>query len=175
MALFSVFNDEPHIFQSVLDEIFDHNRLFDDKIGVYYRNNGKGNNNTKTNNNCKSFSQKRSQCFMMATDLTESVDQYQYDIEVAGVALENVDVSIGEDNQLMVSIDRPERSGEDAKDVKWLVKERSNGKQKRNFDIPKNVDVSKISVHLSNGVLSIKLPKTAESSSTVKKLKIETS
>ncbi|ATJ92191.1 Hsp20/alpha crystallin family protein [Acetobacter tropicalis] len=95
-----------------------------------------------------------------ATDITETAKAYQIVAEVPGCSEE--DIKLGTSNGVLTI------SGEKKKPVtEEPVKHHVSGRQfaafEETFTLPEDVDVEKISAALKQGVLTITLPKKAES------------
>jgi len=93
-------------------------------------------------------------------DVRESEGEYAFEIEVPGLAKDDVQVE-AEGNTLTVrgerkQVEEPERG-------KPYRTERRYGRFERSFEIGDGFDASKINAHLENGVLRVTLPKREES------------
>jgi len=96
----------------------------------------------------------------MRLDLTEDEHNYQVDIDVPGVHKDDIEVSI-DGNRVSVSAEvRKERSQDKRKEV---YRERYNGRAYRSFTLPQDVDAGKAEAHYDGGVLTLRLPKKADS------------
>jgi HSP20 family protein len=79
--------------------------------------------------------------------------------ELPGFDPETIDVSVV-GNTLTVSGERqPEEVGEDGR---YHRRERSCGRFKRSFELPFQVDATKVDANLENGVLNVALPRAEE-------------
>lgn len=94
-----------------------------------------------------------------AMDLTENGSGYQVSIELPGIDPAKVAVKLA-NGTLTVSGDKEEETKEEGED--YHVSERRWGSFCRMVTIPDHVDRDKIEASHANGVLTIKLPKTAE-------------
>jgi HSP20 family protein len=94
-------------------------------------------------------------------DMRDENDAVVVEASLPGFEDKDVDVQI-EGNLLTVSAekqdDREERNGE-----KWYLRERRFGRIQRTVQLPVSVDGNKAEAGLSNGVLTIKIPKAKES------------
>lgn len=86
-------------------------------------------------------------------DVIETDDHFSYLIDVPGVELDDIDVTI-QRNVLSVSGTR-----EATANVQYH--ERSTGTFSRHFDLPANVDEETVTASAKNGVLEIRLNKVA--------------
>jgi HSP20 family protein len=98
--------------------------------------------------------------FRPAVDVREDADAYTVHMEVPGVPLENLDISMQE-NTLMIR-GRKEQNSQNAQ-CQYRRVERSYGAFSRALSLPRHVDGAKVSAHLNDGVLEISLPKLESS------------
>lgn len=79
------------------------------------------------------------------------------EMELPGVTRENIDISVRGD-ELFIAVDydasRPEETG------KYLRRERPTGSRARSLRLPFEVDVDAISAKLTDGILTVALPKS---------------
>ena len=99
-------------------------------------------------------------------DVTEDNETYRVGIELPGMTLSDINVSV-EDNTLLITGER--KAPELAEGVVCHRSERAYGTFKRVFSIPSAVDGEKVSADYRSGVLSVVLPKAEH----VKPKKIE--
>lgn len=85
-------------------------------------------------------------------DVRERDEHWLLSIDVPGVAREDIKVDIVND-QLVVTGERHFEREEKA------YSERSYGKFERRFNLPENIEISKIEASYSNGVLNLVVPK----------------
>lgn len=104
---------------------------------------------------------KATRSFVPAVDIEERKEDYRLVADLPGLTADDVDVTI-ENGVLTVS---GERKGErvDEKDGYRRV-ERTFGRFRRSFTLPKGVSPDKISAHTENGQLQVVIPKPAEES-----------
>lgn len=94
----------------------------------------------------------------LKTDIKNCQDKYEVICEVPGLTKENISVNM-EADILTVAVTR--NTLETEKDFTYLLRERSEGKITRSWRLP-DVDTSKISASLENGMLVLTLPKLVE-------------
>lgn len=100
------------------------------------------------------------------TGLTPRIDMYEYEdelvirAELPGVHKDNLDVSIDGD-MLIIKGEKKEKE-EVSENANYYFCERSMGSFTRSISLPFPVDFDKVSSTFENGVLEIRLPKTAE-------------
>lgn len=96
----------------------------------------------------------------MRLDVTEDDKDYRVEIDMPGVHKEDIDVSV-EGNRVSVTAEvKQERTRDQRKEV---YSERYTGRAFRSFHLPQDVDAGKAEAHYDGGVLSLRLPKKADS------------
>ncbi len=90
-------------------------------------------------------------------DLWEDDDNVYAELEVPGVEMNDIEVSI-EDGELSI---KGERKVANLEGVTLHRRERCGGAFTRLFTLPAGVDAAQVEAVLKNGVLTITLPKTA--------------
>ncbi|HSK10144.1 MAG TPA: Hsp20/alpha crystallin family protein [Vicinamibacterales bacterium] len=103
--------------------------------------------------------------WMPPVDLYETADRYVITAEVSGLSREDIDIQV-RDGKLLLRGERPPREpgGERFERV-----ERGHGKFARAFVLPQAVDVTAITADLSDGVLTIEVPKA----DTLRRIEVE--
>ena len=97
-----------------------------------------------------------------AINVIENEKDYKVEVAAPGMSKEDFNISLGDNNELVISMEKKNESGEKDKDGKrYLRREFSYSKFQQAFDLPDNVDVEKINASMTNGVLPIELPKVA--------------
>ena len=99
-------------------------------------------------------------------DLTESDEGFAVRAELPGFKSEELEISL-DGSRLAITGKRETK--EKHKDEKTVYKERCSDQILRVIDLPAAVDAGKVKATLANGVLELKVPKTASS----KKIPIE--
>ena len=89
----------------------------------------------------------------LSYDVYSDKKSFYLDIDVAGVAKENVKIDV-ENNVLKVSVDFPERQ----KESNYIVKKRPEGSISESFKISRDLDSEKISANFENGLLRVAVP-----------------
>lgn len=100
-----------------------------------------------------------SRVWVPAIDVVEKKDAYVMYAELPGVDVSDVDISF---EQNVLTIRGTRRSSIDAEkqgDVRIYAAERINGAFERSIRLPEFVDGEKIGADLTNGVLSVTVPK----------------
>ena len=94
--------------------------------------------------------------FVPTFEVKETKDAYLFKADLPGVKDEDLDISLT-GNRLTVSSKREEeRRGEDDR---YYAYERSYGSFSRSFTLPEGGDVEHANAELSNGVLTVSIPK----------------
>lgn len=124
------------MFRTIFDDLYDLNRRMNSVFeGYNYRENNWG-----------------------RTNLYESADDYVIVSRLPGVNKDDLEITL-KDNTLHISGDRKKRSNEDSS---LHLNERYSGKFERNFILNEKVDPDKVSAEIKNGLLVVKLSKSAE-------------
>jgi HSP20 family protein len=95
--------------------------------------------------------------WMPAVDVIDRPDEVIVKVEVPGIAAKDVDVSIS-GNWLTLSGHKEETKEEKSDD--YSVSERRFGSFRRLLELPEGVDAEKITAEQTNGVLTVKVPKS---------------
>jgi HSP20 family protein len=96
--------------------------------------------------------------WMPPVDLYETADRYVITAEVAGLSREDIDIQV-QDGRLTLRGERPQRPGDSGR---FDRVERGHGRFTRAFVLPQAVDVAAIQADLSDGVLTIEVPKLSD-------------
>lgn len=105
-----------------------------------------------------------------AVDVAETDKGYEITAELPGIDEKNVEVKLA-DGVLTIKGEKTEEKEEKKKD--YYVSERSYGAFQRSFQVPAGVDADKIEASVNKGVLTVKLPKTAEAQQAEKKIPVK--
>jgi len=105
-----------------------------------------------------------------AVDIAEKEKEYEITAELPGMDESNIDVKFA-DGMLTIKGEKKEEREEKKKD--YFLSERRYGSFQRSFPVPESVDANKIEAKFVNGVLTIKLPKSAEAQKNEKKIAIK--
>lgn len=94
-----------------------------------------------------------------AVDIAENDKEFEVTAELPGLDEKDVEVNLSNGN-LTIKGERKEETKEREKD--YYLSERRYGSFARSFPLPDGVNADKIEASFAKGVLTIKLPKTAE-------------
>lgn len=104
-----------------------------------------------------------------SVEISESANEYIVAAELPGMKQEDVKVEF-EDGVLSISGEKQEEKKEE--DRRYHLWERSYGTFLRTFSLPTAVNQEKITADMTEGVLTIRLPKTAEAKTHARKIEI---
>ena len=107
---------------------------------------------------------------MPAIDMSEDEKAYKISAELPGIDGKDIDVSLSGD---MLVLKGEKRQEKEEKQKNYHFSERAYGSFQRAFDLPASVDRNRVSADFSKGVLTITLPKTAESQKPQKKIDVK--
>ena len=102
-------------------------------------------------------------------DLAETDKELQITAELPGMKELDVQVVLDGD-MLMLKGEKSEQKEEEGKE--YILSERSYGRFERSFRLPDFVDRERIAAAYDNGVLTVTLPKTAESQTKSRRIQI---
>lgn len=99
-----------------------------------------------------------------AVEVTETADELELTAELPGMSRDDVEIEL-EDDMLTIRGVKEEQKEEETEegDVTYRVAERSYGGFSRSFTVPSTVDAEAISAEFRDGVLTVTMPKTAQS------------
>ncbi|RGR85448.1 Hsp20/alpha crystallin family protein [Phocaeicola plebeius] len=96
-----------------------------------------------------------------AINVVESDKDYKVEVAVPGMAKEDFNIHLGDENELVISMEKKVEN-EDKENKKYLRREFSYTKFQQSLYLPDNVDKEKITANVANGVLTIELPKYSQ-------------
>ena len=105
-----------------------------------------------------------------AMDLVEKDKEYEISAELPGIDEKNVEIKVA-NHMLTIKGEKKEEKEEKQKD--YYLSERRYGSFQRSFALPEGVDADKIEANFVKGVLTVKLPKTAEAQKAEKKITVK--
>jgi HSP20 family protein len=108
--------------------------------------------------------------FVPAVNTREADDAYYLEVDVPGVKKEDISIDV-EDNALRISGER--KLEKSRVDDEFYRVESLYGKFERVFNLPEDVDPSKIEAEMEDGVLYIKIPKKQTVEKAPKKIEIK--
>ncbi|MBY3095211.1 Hsp20/alpha crystallin family protein [Rhizobium laguerreae] len=105
-----------------------------------------------------------------AVDLIERDNGYEITAELPGIEASNIEVKVT-NGILAVSAEKQETKEEKGKE--YHLSERRYGALHRAFQLPPGVDSAKIDASFTNGVLTVKLPKSNDALKSERKIPIK--
>jgi len=105
-----------------------------------------------------------------AVDITERDKDYAITAELPGMDEKDIEVKFA-DGMLTIKGEKKEEREEKKKDC--YLSERRFGSFQRSFQLPDRVDADKIEASFKNGVLTVVMPKSAETQKREKKIAIK--
>ncbi|MFB6344675.1 MAG: Hsp20/alpha crystallin family protein [bacterium] len=97
-------------------------------------------------------------------DVYEEGNDLVFELDAPGLHKDDLDVSI-EDNRLTIRGERREEKDVEDEDRNYYRSERIYGQFQRSFALPDKVEASEIDASYDDGVLTVRAPQTAESTS----------
>ena len=106
----------------------------------------------------------------VASEVSEDDKAYRVTVELPGMPEKDVEISLS-DSTLTIKGEKKSEKEESKKDYHYS--ERSYGAFRRSFGLPEGVDADKIEASMKSGVLTVVLPKSAESQKKSRKVEIK--
>lgn len=94
-----------------------------------------------------------------AINIKESKKDYTIDFAAPGMEKEDCKLSIDEHHNLVISMEKSNKSETEDKESCYLRKDFSYTKYQQSFAMPEDVDIDKIEAKVKHGILSVSLPK----------------
>ena len=102
-----------------------------------------------------------SKCSLPRVDVRETKDEYVLDMELPGSTEKDVEINL-KDRILSISSAKEDKK-EEKVDGEWLIRERVSKSFSRSFTLPEDIDSEKVSAGFKNGLLTISIPRRAQS------------
>jgi HSP20 family protein len=109
----------------------------------------------------RSFGSRIADWFAPASEASADDGAYRIAMEVPGVEDSDIDITLHEG---MVTVTGKKTSTKTEKGETWFFSEREFGSFSRSFRLPPDADGEKISADLKDGVLTLSIPKRADTS-----------
>ena len=95
-----------------------------------------------------------------AINVMEGEKEYKVEVAAPGMTKEDFNIHLGDDNELVITMEKKNESKETEKDnKKYLRREFSYSKFQQAFILPEDVEKETINASVNDGVLTIELPK----------------
>jgi HSP20 family protein len=104
-----------------------------------------------------------------AVDVVDKDDAYEVTAELPGMSEKDIEVKLA-GGMLTIKGEKSEEKEEKKKDV--YVSERRYGSFQRSFSVPDDVDADRLAATLSNGVLTVTMPKSPEAKKKERKIAV---
>lgn len=104
------------------------------------------------------FNQMEKQFNTPKINISETKDGYQIELAQAGMAKEDLKVSVENNNELVISIEKKNNDKQQDKRT-YLRRDFTTTSFRKVFFLPEDVDIEKISAKMENGVLTLDLAK----------------
>jgi HSP20 family protein len=91
-------------------------------------------------------------------DVYETATDYVVSAEVPGLTREQVELAL-EESRLTIQAERADRAAKGGTITRYHQVERGHGRFARTFEFAEKIDVERVTADLTNGVLTISLPK----------------
>ena len=95
---------------------------------------------------------------LMKTDVRETADSYELDIDLPGFKKEDVKLDL-DNGYLTISAQRNEELDDKDNEGRYIRQERATGSCARSFYVGKELEPKDISAKFENGILTLHLPK----------------
>ncbi len=105
-----------------------------------------------------------------AVDVTEDDKAYKIAAELPGLEEKDIEVSLTGD---VLTLKGEKRQEKEEKNKNWYLSERAFGAFQRAFELPEGIDRDKIAAAFAKGVLTVTLPKSAETQKQQKKIDVK--
>jgi HSP20 family protein len=108
----------------------------------------------------------------LAVDVVEKEKEYEITAELPGLDEKNIELKLSNG---VLTLKGEKKEEKEERDKDYYMSERRYGSFMRSFQVPDGVDTAKIEAAFSKGVLTVKLPKTAEAQKSEKTIAIKAS
>lgn len=95
-----------------------------------------------------------------AINVSETDKCYKVEVAAPGMCKEDFSISLGNDDELVISMEK--KTGNNTENKKYLRREFSYSKFEQRLTLPDNVEKQNISAQMTDGVLTIDIPKMTE-------------
>lgn len=117
----------------------------------------------------RSFGQRVADWFAPPSDASSDEKDYRISIELPGVREDDVTLTV---ENGVVSVKGEKRTEREEKGDTWYFSERQYGSFSRTFRLPADADQDKVGAELKDGVLTVTVPKRAETAPETRRIKV---
>jgi HSP20 family protein len=103
-------------------------------------------------------------------NIKETEKQFVLFADLPGLTKKDIEIDVSEG---VLSVSGERKNEESQENDVWLTFEQNRGAFSRAFNLPENIDESKISAKFKNGVLKVELPKTEPVQPVVNRISIK--
>lgn len=118
----------------------------------------------------RSFGQKVAEFFSPASDAKLADETYSITMELPGVAEGDLELTVHDG---VVTVQGEKKTEREEKGETWYFSERQYGAFSRSFRLPPDADEAGVDASLKDGVLTIRVPKSAPKAKGAKQVKIK--
>jgi len=99
-----------------------------------------------------------------AINVLETPDEFRVELAAPGMKREDFNIEINEEHDLVISMEchHEEEQPQDKEQSRYLRREFSYSKFEQTLILPDNVDEEKIQARMTDGVLTLSIPKISE-------------
>ena len=108
-----------------------------------------------------------------AINVIENDNNYCVEVAAPGMTKDDFNIQIDDDDNLVITMEKKDEKKEGQKNGRYLRREFSYSKFQQAMILPDDVDRTKISAKVNNGVLEVELPKLPEEEKKAKVTYIE--
>lgn len=108
-----------------------------------------------------------------AINVIENDNNYCVEVAAPGMTKDDFNIQIDDDDNLVITMEKKDEKKEGQKNGRYLRREFSYSKFQQAMILPDDVDRTKISAKVNNGVLEVELPKLPEEEKKTKVTNIE--
>lgn len=108
-----------------------------------------------------------------AVNVIEKDNGYTIEVAAAGMTKEDFQIHVDHENNLVISMEKKQEKNEGDEKKHYLRREFNYSKFQQTLVLPDNVDKNGISARVSDGVLTIDIPKLTPEQAVPKKLSID--
>lgn len=104
----------------------------------------------------------KANCTAPAINVKENDKAYTVELAAPGMKKEDFNVHINDEGNLIIKMEQKQEHKEEDKNTRYLRREFSYSKFEQTLILPDDVEKTKISAKVENGVLTVELPKVEE-------------
>lgn len=108
-----------------------------------------------------------------AINIKETPEEYTVELAAPGLTKDDFSVTINEENQLIVTVQKKEESSEKDEKGKYLRREFAYTQFQQTMILPDNIEAEKIQAEVKNGVLTIDIPKKISAPTKAKSIDVK--